>query len=432
MGRFKGLDEGTGSYIIPDADWVDIARESAAATKDIPSDFVGVIPDLIKAREFWTAETWAFWFMYVAPIVLRGRFDDKKYYNHMCDLVAIMKTTLQFETTRTELEDLRERVISWVERYEEFYYQYDATRLSTCLLVVHGLLHMVDDILRAGPIWATWTFFMERFCGHLKHALRSRTHPWASLDRRVVYLAHAAHLCAKYDLEEELAPLPRPGKQDGPSSRETIFPGYPLSYLRSCCIPRYIPGKDIRLRVARYIVSLIGGQRTNIGNALPAIMPAWGGVRIGEGGDTIRATVASKIRLGASHERNTSYVRYEIMEEDHAGHDRRTVNYGELQTILECSFTPDPRWKYLGGTTLLLALITPVQTHGIDATSEPVVYKDRLASVVVDLRTVQAVVGRIQSRNTWGIVDRSNGLARTLFTSNEAAEVSEEESEHGI
>lgn len=239
MGRFKGLDEGSGSYIIPDEDWVAIARESAAATKDIPFAFVGVIPDLLKSRDFWTAETWAFWFMYIAPIVLRDRFEDRKYYDHMCALVSIMKATLQFEITRTELVQLREDITDWVELYEEYYYQYDSSRLSTCLLVVHGLLHLVDDILHAGPIWATWTFFMERFCGSLKHSLRSRTHPWANLDRRAVNLAHSAHLRAKYDLEDELAPLPRAGKLPGPSARETVIPGCEPVVCTRCSIARH-------------------------------------------------------------------------------------------------------------------------------------------------------------------------------------------------
>lgn len=35
--------------------------------------------------------------------------------------------------------------------------------------------------------------------------------------------------------------------------------------------------------------------------------------------------------------------------------------------------------------------------------------------VVVDLHTVECVVGRIKRRNEWGIVDRSGDFARTVF-----------------
>lgn len=74
-------------------------------------------------------------------------------------------------------------------------------------------------------------------------------------------------------------------------------------------MPSYQPGRDIRGRIARYIVSLIGGRRNQVAIALPSVIPAWGGVRIGEGGDSIRAAIGSRARLGSSHERNSSYVR---------------------------------------------------------------------------------------------------------------------------
>ncbi len=225
MGRFSDLrrDEGTGHFIIPGAIWEEIAKETKAAVKDLPAAFVGSIPDIIMQRDKFTADTWAFWFIYIAPIVLRGRFQHEKYYTHMCDLVSIMRRTLQFEVTRTEVEQLRRDIISWVERYEEYYYQYNPQRLSACLMVVHGLLHIVDDILYAGPVWTTWTFFMERFCGSLKRALRSRSHPWANLDRRALNIAHAHQLLVKYDFEDEL--LPSRKDPDRASENETMIPG---------------------------------------------------------------------------------------------------------------------------------------------------------------------------------------------------------------
>ncbi|KAI0368214.1 hypothetical protein BV20DRAFT_1037221 [Pilatotrama ljubarskyi] len=378
MGRFRtlGSDEGSGG---------------------------SAIPDLINGREAWTAEIWSFWFIYIAPHVLGNRFANEKYYNHMCELIAIMKTTLQFEISRTELEVLRGDIISWVERYEEYYYQYDVTRLSTCLLVVHGLLHVVDDILNAGPIWATWTFFMERFCGHLKRALRSRVQPWAHLDRRATNLAHAAQLQAKYDLQ-------------GP-----FLPGrtHPLSYLSGPRISQYQPGHDVRQRISRYLAGVIGSQAKHVAKALPDIIPAWGKVRIGHGGDTIRAMIAQRIRLGG-YERNNSFVRYETLARDAAGKDVREVYYGELQAILECPLDDQKIWGEHGNTTCLLALIRPCKTNGEDAAITTTTYREVRADVVVDLQAVQAVVGRVRSRNWWGIIDRSTGVARTVFVADES------------
>ena len=78
-GQFKGLDSGTGSYEIEHQIWDEIGAETAAVVKEIPSAFVGVLPNIADNRSSPTAEFWGFWFMYIAPIVLRGHFLHDKY-----------------------------------------------------------------------------------------------------------------------------------------------------------------------------------------------------------------------------------------------------------------------------------------------------------------------------------------------------------------
>lgn len=117
-----------------------------------------------------------------------------------------------------------------------------------------------------------------------------------------------------------------------------------------------------------------------------------------------------------------------MLEQDDDGQDQRVIHYGLLQAILECVFPPEPRWKALGGTTLLLALIVPCKTKG-DASTAVICYKHTLAEVVVDIRTIQAVVGRVQSRKNWGIIDRHNGLARTMFVNEDDALASGDDDE---
>lgn len=46
---------------------------------------------------------------------------------------------------------------------------------------------------------------MERYCGFLKNALRSRSQPWRNLDERIKQFSYAAQLRMKYDLSEELS-----------------------------------------------------------------------------------------------------------------------------------------------------------------------------------------------------------------------------------
>ncbi|RPD74679.1 hypothetical protein L226DRAFT_463839 [Lentinus tigrinus ALCF2SS1-7] len=401
MGRFSDLrrEEGTGHFIIPDHIWQEIAQETKDAVKQLPAAFVGVIPDLITQRDRFTADTWAFWFMYIAPIVLRGRFQHVKYYKHACDLVSIMRRTLQFEIARTEIKQLRLDIISWVERYEEYYYQYDSERLSACLMVVHGLLHVADDMLFAGPVWGTWTFFMERFCGSLKRALRSRSRPWANLDRRALNIAHANQLLVKYDFEEEL------------------LPSHPMIYLRRPCLTQYEPSDPIRRIVAEHLIAQIGGRRSIVQNALPRCIPAWGKFRIGGGGDKIRAMIAENEHMGTP-ERNSSFVRYSILGRTPDGEHFQVTQYGRLLGVLELSLPLRQQyvWKGLAGSTLLLAIISPCKTNGEDATEELTLYRKLAAEIIIDVNAIEAVVGRVYSRKSWGIVDRSNALARTVFT----------------
>ena len=100
----------------------------------------------------------------------------------------------------------------------------------------------------------------------------------------------------------------------------------PLSYLRGECLRTYVPSLPIRKLIAAYLVNLIGGQRTHIEKALPRTIPAWGKVRIGHGGDSIRAVLGTRDRLGA-WERNSSYVRVSIINFLHSPGPLKLIKY---------------------------------------------------------------------------------------------------------
>lgn len=117
MGKFKGLDAGREDYIIPAAIWKVIGQETVDAVKDIPATFVRSLANLAEDSTYFTAEGWAFWFMYLAPILMQGRFDNK-YYKHLCDLSDIMKSCIKFSLSHTEIDNLEIRIAAWVQRYE--------------------------------------------------------------------------------------------------------------------------------------------------------------------------------------------------------------------------------------------------------------------------------------------------------------------------
>ncbi len=85
------------------------------------------------------------------------------------------------------------------------YYQHSPDRLSTCTLTVHALLHIPDSIEAAGPVWASWAFPMERYCGRLQPCIKSRRFPFANIDRFVLDAAQLQHIKLLHHLEDELA-----------------------------------------------------------------------------------------------------------------------------------------------------------------------------------------------------------------------------------
>ncbi len=79
-------------------------------------------------------------------------------------------------------------------------------------------------------------------------------------------------------------------------------------YLRRPRLAKYEPGDSIRRIVALYLTSLVGGKQSVLQKELPRYIAAWGKIRIGHGGDKIRAVLGETERMGVP-ERKSSYIR---------------------------------------------------------------------------------------------------------------------------
>lgn len=67
-------------------------------------------------------------------------------------------------------------------------------------------------------------------------------------------------------------------------------------------------------------------------------------------------------------------------------------------------------------------MITPYRTGGKDAALDIVSHRQAMAPVVLDLQTVMAVVGRLQSRGKWFLIDRTGGMVRPEFVPSDVVE----------
>jgi hypothetical protein len=88
--------------------------------------------------------------------------------------------------------------------YDRYYYHNDPERLPACTLPIHALLHIADDIDAMGPVWAYWAFPMERFCGAIARANKSRRYPYSSINRHVLQVSQLSQIKLTYGLTEEL------------------------------------------------------------------------------------------------------------------------------------------------------------------------------------------------------------------------------------
>jgi hypothetical protein len=123
-GTFKGIDDGKEEYIIPEEDWTKIGKETANAITSIPAAFVRRLGNPVEDQATMTAEGWSFWFMYIAPVVLNGRFEKEAYYTHFMSLVSIMKRCIQFSITHDEIDTLHTDIVNWVKEYERCVYNF--------------------------------------------------------------------------------------------------------------------------------------------------------------------------------------------------------------------------------------------------------------------------------------------------------------------
>ncbi|KAF7322257.1 hypothetical protein HMN09_00002900 [Mycena chlorophos] len=417
---------GYGEYIIPKEVWDEIWKEITAAMKLIPSAFTR---SLAGGPSRFTAESWYFWFVYLVPGVLRGRFPQEEYYTHACEFGSIIKLCLQFHISELELQLLERKMVEWVLEYERLYYRSEPQRLSACRLTIHGLLHVAKNIRDCGPGWTSWTFFMERFCGFLIHGLHSRKRPFANLTRRLIHFMYLEQVSLRWDLVEELAIFKPPVKAI--SSSEKKFPGYTSIVVGTPRQSEHSPEDTQKLKIAKYLhdrLDVAGASVAKIVRVLPEHMPRWARMRIVDG-DHIRA--AWKRPRNAEELRDNTFVRFTKQTPRIQGNTRlfrSKLAYGRLEELLEC---PLPRKTWLGqysGKTLLFAVVTPCAGSHRDARESVVGYRSMDAPVVVDVRSIEAVVGRLPVGERWILIDRAARTFKPEFVP-AAVEVGVEEDE---
>ena len=113
----------------------------------------------------------------------------------------------------------------------------------------------------------------------------------------------------------------------------------------------------------------------------------------------------------------TTLLQYTLYVDRHARHKRRTPDFeektffGQLHRILVLELQAAQRLDLAQPTTVILALIQQVKATLRDGIYT---YKGFGAEEVVDLNTVQCVIGRVKDRGVWSIIDRSDNVVAQM------------------
>jgi len=118
-GDFKNLDHEDEGYFIEPHIWNEIGAATAACKATIPSAFGAPVPNIATKQSPMSAEMCANWTLYIAPIVLRGRFKNSQYYRHFIQLVELLELCLAFEISEAMLNQIDEGFRLWVVDYEK-------------------------------------------------------------------------------------------------------------------------------------------------------------------------------------------------------------------------------------------------------------------------------------------------------------------------
>ncbi|KIM59027.1 hypothetical protein SCLCIDRAFT_27607 [Scleroderma citrinum Foug A] len=289
---------------------------------------------------------------------------------------------------------VRQGFIRWVEKYEQFYYQHNPTRIATCPITIHALLHIADSIEATGPVWTSWAFPMERFCGSLQPAIKSRRHPYTSISKHVMDKAHLTQV------------------------QLFTHPKYPTCVLLP---PRATtsPEPSLLKKVIAALATRYDTPAANVHHVCSAqSVQTWGKVCRLDGGDTMHAAGVIK---PTQDSRDATYVRYESLVDKYARQKRRQPEYemktfyGQLQHLFVISLPPDTNLNLTEPTVHILASI---KTCKIECTNVDldIHYYSKLGGLdVLDITCIQCVVGRIPCNNGWAIIDRSGDLAHAFY-----------------
>jgi hypothetical protein len=161
--------------------WIEHGKLVAAATRYFPSSFHR--PPRNPAEKISSGYKATEYYLYIhglGPAFFRAVL-PKKYWRNFCKMVRGFRIIVQRKVIGRQLQEAHVILTSFVEEYENLYYQRRVDRLHFCRPSLHTLLHLATECARMGPGAYTTQFTMERAIGDLGKDLRQPSNIYSNL-----------------------------------------------------------------------------------------------------------------------------------------------------------------------------------------------------------------------------------------------------------
>ncbi|KAL0573146.1 hypothetical protein V5O48_008812 [Marasmius crinis-equi] len=118
------------------------------------------------------------------------------FYRHFCKLVAAVRMIHQYSITREDLVRAHELLTGFVYQFELLYVERKLERIHFIRPCIHALIHLIQEIIRLGCLFALAQWTLERTIGRFVGEMRSHSEPYANLGQRMLESARTNALNA--------------------------------------------------------------------------------------------------------------------------------------------------------------------------------------------------------------------------------------------
>ncbi|KAJ9095922.1 hypothetical protein QFC20_006523 [Naganishia adeliensis] len=110
-------DRAGDKFVITKEDWQTISKDIIRSNATVPAQIARHINAPLETRSSWTAETYAYFLMFLGPIVMADRLKEP-YYKHFLKLSEICREVTKLAISRERVVSLKRDIGEWVVQFE--------------------------------------------------------------------------------------------------------------------------------------------------------------------------------------------------------------------------------------------------------------------------------------------------------------------------